>query len=39
MGLKHYAEAAESRIIYSEIEQGISRNKRYVSGSHKEAPE
>jgi hypothetical protein len=38
-GLKHYAETAESRIVYSEIKQGTSYNKRYVSGSHKEAPE
>jgi len=27
MCLKHYADAAEYRTIYSEIEQGISRNK------------
>ena len=39
MGLKHCTEAAESRIVYSEIKQGTSYNKRYVSGSHKEVPE
>ena len=39
MGLRHCTEAAESRIVYSEIKRGTSYNKWYVSGSHKEAPE
>ena len=35
-GLKNYAETPESRIVYSEIKQGSSYNKQYISGSRKE---